>query len=281
MDDGRAEAIPSMTVRAPASRPIGELLRGWRHRRRFSQLQLAVASGVSARHVSFVECGRSHPSREMILHLAASLDVPLRERNALLLAAGFSPAYAESSLDAPLMAPIRAALDQLLSAHDPFPAVVVDRYWNLVLANAGVLTLVEGIDDRFLKPPINVMRATLHPAGLAPHIENFGEYSRHLLHRLRRQIFLTGDPELEALFGEMVTYPGVQVREDEDAQLDPTEIVLPIRLRSGARILSFFTMISTFGTALDLTLADLALESFFPADDLTNRVLREGRGDAE
>jgi transcriptional regulator with XRE-family HTH domain len=275
MDEDRAGTVPSLTVSAQASRPVGELLRGWRHRRRFSQLQLAAASGVSTRHVSFIECGRSRPSREMVLHLAASLEVPLRERNALLLAAGFSPAYAESSLDAPLMAPIREALDQLLSAHDPFPAVVIDRYWNLVLANSGVLVLVEGIDDELLRPPINVMRASLHPSGLAPRIENFGEYSRHLLGRLRRQIFLTGDPDLEALFAELVAYPGVQVREDEEMQPDPTQVVLPIRLRSGSQILSFFTMISTLGTALDLTLADLALESFFPADDLTNRILRE------
>ena len=246
-----------MTVDKPASRPVGELLRGWRHRRRFSQLQLAVAS------------------REMVLHLAASLEIPLRERNGLLLAAGFSPAYAESSLDAPLMAPIREALDQLLSAHDPFPAVVVDRYWNLVLANSGVLTLVEGIHDELLRPPINVLRATLHPSGLAPRIENLGEYSRHLLGRLRRQIFLTGDSDLGELFGELAAFPGVRVGEDEEAHLDPNQVVLPIRVRAGSQILSFFTMISTLGTALDLTLADLAMESFFPADEMTSRALRE------
>jgi len=236
----------------------------------------------------------------MILHLATSLEVPLRERNGLLLAAGLAPAYTETSLDAPEMAPVREALEQLLAAHEPFPAVVVDRHWNLVLANTSVLTLVTDIDDGLLRPPINVLRATLHPGGLAPLIVNFDEYASHLIDRLRRQISLTGDPELEELFRELLAYPRVRaglsgaghgaggagaVAADAGAadagaaagagHVLPSDVVLPIRIRNGSEVLSFFTMVSTLGTALDVTLADLAVESFFPADELTGRLVRE------
>jgi transcriptional regulator with XRE-family HTH domain len=241
-----------------------------------SQLQLAVASGVSTRHVSFVESGRSRPSREMILHLAASLEVPLRERNALLLAAGFAPAYAESAFGAPQMAPVRQALERLLEAHDPFPAVAVDRQWNLVLANEGALRLVEGVSDELLQPPINVIRTTLHPGGLAGRILNFEEYSSHVLDRLRRQILLTGDPDLEALFGEVTAYPRVRVSLVVE-HLSPNDVVLPVRICDRGQVLSFFTMIATLGTALDVTLADLVLESFFPADEPTASLLRARR----
>jgi transcriptional regulator with XRE-family HTH domain len=254
---------------------VGDQLREWRARRRLSQLQLAMTSGVSSRHVSFVESGRARPSREMLLHLATVLEVPLREQNVLLLAAGYSPSYPESSLDAPQMAQVREALDGLLGAHDPFPAVVVDRNWNVVLANASAITLVADIDGELLRPPINVMRATLHPAGLAPRIENFEEYSAHLLERLRRQIVVTGDPGLEELLGEIAGYPRVCGATGE-ARLDPNDVVLPVRIRVGTKLLSFFTMVSTLGTALDVTLADLAVESFFPADAETRTLVHEG-----
>jgi len=257
-----------------ASRPVGELLREWRTRRRMSQLQLAVISGVSTRHVSFVESGRSRPSREMVLHLAASLDVPLRERNDLLLAAGFSPAYAESALDSPQMRPVRQALEHLLQAHDPFPAVAVDRHWNLVLANTSSLSLVGGVTEELLRPPINVLRATLHPDGLARRILNFEDYSAHLLDRLRRQIFLTGDSGLETLFAEVASYPRVRIGAGGE-QSGPNDVVFPVRISEGTEVLSFFTMISTLGTALDVTLADLAVESFFAADQRTATLLRD------
>ncbi|MFZ0172469.1 MAG: helix-turn-helix transcriptional regulator [Acidimicrobiales bacterium] len=259
-----------------AQRPVGELLREWRNRRRMSQLQLAAESAVSTRHLSFIESGRARPSREMLLHLARALEVPLREQNGLLLAAGFSPAYTESSLDAPHMAPVREALDRLLRAHDPFPALAVDRRWNLVLANASVLMLIDGIADELLQPPINVMRATLHPYGLARRIVNFEEYAQHLLDRLRRQIFLTGDETLQDLLGELVTYPGVRAGGGEEGQVSQHDVVLPVRIRDASGVLSFFSMISTLGTALDVTLADLAVESFFPADEATSRAVREG-----
>jgi transcriptional regulator with XRE-family HTH domain len=206
-------------------RPVGELLREWRNRRRLSQLKLAVASGVSTRHLSFVESGRSRPSREQLLHLAASLEVPLRERSGRLLAAGFSPAYPEYSLHAPQMAAVRHALDQLLRAHEPFPAVALDRHWDLVLANSSVLLLVERVADELLQPPINVMRATRHRDRLASRIVNFDEYSSHLLDRLRRQIFLTGDPTLEDLLRELAAYPGVRAGSGE-GHLESSDVVL-------------------------------------------------------
>jgi transcriptional regulator with XRE-family HTH domain len=242
-----------------------------------SQLQLAVASGVSTRHLSFVESGRSRPSREMILHLAGTLDVPLRERNDLLLAAGLSPAYAETSLDAEVMQPIRSALEQLLTAQDPSPVLVVDRHWNLVMANASTIALIGDLGEELLEPPINVMRATLHPEGMARRILNFDEYSAHLLDRLRRQIFVTGDAELEALYLELSAYPGVQEGVGGE-HFGPRDVVLPVRIADGEEVLSFFSMIATLGTALDVTLADLAVESFFPADSATASILQARAG---
>ncbi|MBD0328802.1 MAG: helix-turn-helix transcriptional regulator [Thermoleophilia bacterium] len=254
----------------------GRLLREWRERRNLSQLRLASASAISARHLSFVETGRARASRTMLLHLAERLDLPLRERNRLLLAAGYAPAYGERSLDDDEMRAVREALERLLAAHEPYPAVVVDRGWSLVLANAAVAFLTDGVDPELLEPPANALRATLHPHGLAPRILNFAEWSAHLLHRLRRELEATGDPALEALFEELRGYPGVRADPLPADGAAPAQVVLPLHLRHGHRRLSFFATVTTFGTPADVTLAELSVEAFYPADAATAAVLRTG-----
>ena len=245
--------------------PLGALLKDWRRRRRLSQLDLALEAGVSARHLSFVETGRSKPSREMVLHLAEQLDVPLRDRNHMLLAAGFAPAYDERAIDAPEMAPVRLALDRVLTGHEPYPAVVVDRWWNLVAANRSIALFTEQAAAHLLEPPVNVLRLALHPEGLAPRVANLAEFRAHLLDRLHRQVALTGDERLAALDDEVSAYPGGE----ESLQPLETGIAVPVRLRHDDRELAFFSTIATFGTAVDITLAELAIEAFFPADDTT------------
>ncbi len=254
-------------------RPVGELLRRWRDRRRLSQLELALESGISARHLSFVENGRSAPSRETVLRLAEELDLPLRERNDLLLAAGYAPVYSEAALDSPELASVRVAVGQVLRGHEPYPAVAVDRGWNLVDANSGVALLTEGVAEELLASPSNVLRASLHPDGMAPRILNLGEWRAHLLGRLRRQVALTADPALSRLLAELRAYPSGG-SEPEIEVPGPGDIVVPLRLRHGGRELSFFSTVTTFGTPLDVTVSELAIESFFPADPETVSVLR-------
>ena len=257
---------------------VGDLLRGWRQRRRLSQLDLSVEAEVSARHLSFVETGRSRPSRELLLHLAEHLDVPLRERNSLLLAAGYSPAYPERSLDDAGMDPVRGALDRVLAGHEPYPAVIVDRRWDIVTANSAALSLfTEGVDAELLQPPVNAYRLGLHPKGLAPRVRNFGEYSAHLVTQLSRDVALSGDTDLAVLLGEVKGYPGVE--RGATALTDPAQLLfLPIRLGlPDGRELSLFSTIATFGTALDVTLAELSIEAFFPADDATQKALQARR----
>jgi transcriptional regulator with XRE-family HTH domain len=274
---GRSE--DDMAIAPQRQRPIGELLRGWRERRRLSQLDLALQAEISTRHLSFVETGRSRPSREMVLRLAEQLELPLRERNQLLLTAGYAPVYPETALDAPQLAAVRAAVRQVLTGHEPYPAAAVDRGWNLVDANAGVALLTAGVAPELLAPPANVLRASLHPAGLAPRIANLGEWRAHLLGRLRRQVHLTADPDLARLYDELRAYPGDRRAPAIDLP-GAGEIVAPLRLRHGDRELAFFSTITIFGTPLDVTVAELAIESFFPADADTAAVLREsvGRG---
>jgi transcriptional regulator with XRE-family HTH domain len=246
---------------------VGELLRSWRQRRRVSQFELSLDSAVSARHLSFIETGRARPSREMVLHLAERLDVPLRERNGLLLAAGYAPTYAERSLDDPDMSAARDALQLFLGAHDPYPAVAVDGGWNLVAANDSLGIVLEGVAPWLLEPPANALRITLHPDGMAPGIVNLAEWSGHLLHRLQRRAAITGSAELEQLHAELVTLPGVH---PEPPSRDlAAEIALPLRLRRDGEELSFLATQTTFGTAIDITLAELSLEAFYPADDVT------------
>jgi transcriptional regulator with XRE-family HTH domain len=251
---------------------VGTLLRDWRRRRRLSQLDLALEAGVSARHLSFVETGRSRPSAEMLLHLAEELAVPLRDRNQLLLAAGYAPAFEQRELDAPEMAPVRAAMQQVLDGHDPYPALVVDRQWTLLAANRGLGLFTEHVAAHLLEPPANCIRIALHPEGLAPRIANLGQWRAHLLERLRRQIALTGDPGLRALVDEVVHYPGA---EDVDDELIGDQLAVPFRLRSPVHgELAFISTITTFGTAIEITASELSIESFFPADAATAAALR-------
>jgi transcriptional regulator with XRE-family HTH domain len=261
-----------------SNRPLGALLRGWRQQRHLSQLELASTAGVSARHLSFIETGRSRPSREMVLHLAEHLDVPLRERNALLLAGGFAPTYRETDLDAPEMRAVREAIDRVLSGHEPYPAVVVDRRWNLVAANQAIQALVAGVSAELLGPPLNVLRAALHPDGLAPRIVNFSEWSEHVLDRLRRQVLLTGDEELRELEEELRGYPGVSARASHGGVEGVGDIAVTLRLRSGDGELRLLSTIATFGTAVDITAAELAIEAFFPADPETAATLQARAG---
>lgn len=265
-----------MTTSHQPRRPVGELLRRWRGSRRLSQFELALESGISARHLSFVENGRSAPSRDTILRLAEELDLPLRERNHLLLAAGYAPVYSEAALDSPEMSAVREAVRQLLTGHEPYPAVAVDRSWNLVDANESVALFTEGADSELLAPPANVLRISLHPEGMAPRIANLGEWRAHLLGRLRRQVALTADPDLARLLNELRAYPCNQPEPEVDAP-GPGDIVVPLRIRHDGRELVFFSTVATFGTPLDVTVAELAIESFFPADPETAAILRSGQ----
>jgi transcriptional regulator with XRE-family HTH domain len=264
----------TMAATAERAVPLGTLLRDWRRRRRLSQLDLALEAGVSARHLSFLETGRSRPSREMVLHLAEQLDVPLRDRNQLLLAAGFSPAYAERAIDAPELGPVRDALELVLSGHEPYPAVVIDRWWNLVAANASLALFLDGVAPELLEPPVNALRVSLHPDGMAPRIVNFAEYAAHLLERLRRQVALTADERLASLEDELRGYATVADAQPHEVEPGGGEIAVPLRLRSAGGELAFFSTIATFGTAIDITVAELAIEAFFPADPATAAALR-------
>jgi transcriptional regulator with XRE-family HTH domain len=272
-----------MTVLSPTfgNLGVGDLLRGWRQRRRLSQLDLSLEAEVSARHLSFVETGRSKPSRELVLHLAEHLDVPLRERNSLLLAAGYAPVYQERSLEDAEMDPVREALDLILSGHEPYPAVIVDRHWDLVTGNGAALTLfAAGVAPELLEPPVNVYRLGLHPEGLAPRVRNLAEYSTHLLIRLQREVALTGDVALAALLDEVRAYPGLTHPPSVDA--DPARMLfLPMEFTTvDGQELSFFSTLATFGTALDITVAELSIEAFFPADAATQAALRRANGGA-
>ncbi len=266
-----------MATASAAHTPVGELLRTWRRRRSLSQLELALDAEVSSRHVSFLETGRAKPSREMLLRLAEHLAVPLRERNALLLAAGYAPAYAEHTLTEHEMEPVRQALDRFLRAHEPYPALVLDRRFDIVSANDALGTITAGASAELLAPPVNALRLTLHPGGLASRIVNFGEWSSHLLARLRRQAAVTADRELSELYAELRGYPGVGSA-DAAEHGSGEEICLPLRLRDGERELSLLSTISTFGAAADVTLSELSIEAFYPADARTAARLLEGIG---
>jgi transcriptional regulator with XRE-family HTH domain len=260
-----------MTELAPPAR-VGPLLRQWRLKRRLSQLDLALDANVSARHLSFVETGRSRPSAQMVIHLAAQLDVPLRDRNDLLLAAGYAPMYGERALDAPEMEPVRTALDLVLTGHEPYPALVVDRGWNIVAANRSLALLTDGVAPELLEPPANALRVALHPDGMAPRIVNLGEYRDDLLARLERSAVATGDDVLAALHDELSGYPGPAA---EVPRGPASDVFVPLRLRAGdGAELTFFNTIAAFGTAVDITVAELAIESFFPADAATAEAVR-------
>jgi transcriptional regulator with XRE-family HTH domain len=254
---------------AAATPGVGPLLRDWRQRRRLSQLDLALEAGVSARHLSFVETGRARPSADMVLQLAEQLDVPLRNRNQLLLAAGHAPVFEQHDLEDPEMAPVRRAIDLILDGHDPYPAVVIDRAWEMLGANRAVALLIAGVAPELMEPPVNVLRLSLHPDGVAPRIANLGEWRGHLLDRLERQIALTGDPALAALMDEVSAYPGP----GHSGGTEP-EIAVPLRLRTELGELSFISTVATFGTAVEVTASELSIESFFPADEPTAEAVR-------
>ncbi len=271
------DEVSATAVQSPPSPPlgVGPLLRRWRDQRRLSQMELALEADVSTRHLSFVETGRSKPSRDMVVKLAEHLDVPLRERNELLLAAGYAPAYPETSLEDAEMGQVREVVSRLLAAHEPYPAVAVDRRWELVDGNAGVPLITAGAAAHLLEPPINALRLSLHPEGMAPRIANLAEWRGHVLGRLRREVGVTQDPQLRSLLVELEAYPG----DDPDGgtsatQPGPGEIVVPLRLRHESGELAFMSTVTTFGTPLDITLSELSIEAFFPADAHTAAVLR-------
>lgn len=257
-----------------ATHPVGEHLREWRRRRRMSQLDLALEAGISARHLSFVETGRARPSRDMILHLSERLGVPLRERNIFLLSAGYAPVFPKRPLDDPALAQARKAVELVLAGHEPYPALAVDRHWNLVTANRALPPLMTGAAAELLEPPINVLRLSLHPRGLAPRIANLAEWRAHLLARLRQQIEASADDVLVELYRELSAHPSPQGVNPMAAGLAEGGIVVPLRFQTEAGLLSLFSTTTVFGTPIDVTLAELAIEAFFPADEATAERLR-------
>lgn len=253
---------------------VGQLLREWRNRRHLSQLDLACDAEISSRHLSFLETGRSQPSRDMVIHLAEQLDIPLRERNVLLTAAGYAPVFPERPLESSALEAARKAIDLVLTGHEPYPALAIDRHWSLVASNRAVTPLLAGIDPELLKPPINVLRLSLHPQGLAPRIANLLEWRTHLLSRLRREMELTADPVLAELWKELSAYPvaGKVPRAAESTAYNSPVVAFQLATENG--ILSFISTTTVFGTAVDITLSEIALESFFPADAATAEALR-------
>ena len=257
-----------------ASATAGQIVCSWRDRRGISQLALATEARISQKHLSFIESGRAAPSRDMVVHLAGVLDMSLRERNALLLAAGYAPLYKDRPFTDPALARARAGVERLLTAHAPFPALALDRRWNIVAANASMAPLLSAVDPALLVPPVNVMRVSLHPRGLAPLIVNFTQWRAHLLERLRRQLRLAPDSEVAALLSEVEAYapPGLRVPRHDTT--DFQDVAVPLRLRTHGGVLSFLSTVTVFGTAVDITLAELSIEAFFPEDEATEMALR-------
>ncbi|MFG2381363.1 helix-turn-helix domain-containing protein [Streptomyces avermitilis] len=269
---------PTEKGTGPTDKGVGPLLRGWRERRRVSQLELALRAGSSARHISFVETGRSRPSEEMVLRLAEHLDIPVRERNALLLAAGYAPHYPETPLDDPAMDALRQGVQRLLEGYEPYPALVVDATYDVLAANRGIAMLLEGVSESLLTPSLNAMRLTLHPEGLAPRIRNLGEWRGHLLAQMERQIALHRSAPLRTLYEEVAAYPVPDPVPGPDAADELAEpaphFALPLRIEHDGRVLSFVSSISTFNTPMDVTVAELAIETFLPADPATVKYLQ-------
>jgi len=253
---------------------VGGHLRHWRQHRRMSQLDLAMEAEISSKHLSFVETGRAKPSRQMIQHLAEHLEIPLRARNEILLAAGFAPAFQERDMADPEMQAARAAVDLVLAAHEPYPALAVDRHWHLIAANRPSMALLSNVDEKLRQPPINVLRASLHPDGLAPRIINLRQWRDHILHRLRQQIEVSGDPGLQNLYDELAGYPA-PVSKAPPLPDEYAGVVIPMQYASDAGTLSLFGTITVFGTPVDITLSELAIEAFYPADAQSAEILRQ------
>lgn len=255
---------------------IGDHLRDWRQRRRLSQMDLALEADISTRHLSFLETGRSQPSREMVLHLAEQLEIPLRERNILLIAAGYAPVYSHKPLDDPSLQAARQAVDLVLKGHEPYPALAVDRHWSLIAANGALMPLIGAVDPALLKPPVNVLRLSLHPAGLAPRIVNLSEWRDHLLSRLHHQVDVTADATLMKLMDELRAYPmpGGASRAPQPRQ-DYAGVLVPLQLMTEEGMLTLFSTTTVFGTPVDVTLSEIAIEAFFPADPATATILQK------
>ncbi|MEV8549363.1 helix-turn-helix transcriptional regulator [Streptomyces glaucescens] len=268
-------SAPAAAATAPADRGVGPMLRSWRERRRVSQLELALRADSSARHISFIETGRSRPSEEMVLRLAEHLDVPVRDRNALLLAAGYAPRFPETPLDDPALGALRAGMERLIRGYEPYPALVVDATYDVVAANRGITMLLEGVPEDLLAPPLNAMRLTLHPRGLAPRIRNLREWRGHLLAQMERQIALHRSAPLRALYEEVAAYPVPETAPSAEPEEPVPYFALPMQIEYGGRILSFISSISTFNTPMDVTVAELAIETFLPADPATVKYLQE------
>ncbi|MEU4328970.1 helix-turn-helix domain-containing protein [Nonomuraea dietziae] len=258
-----------MGALAVQTESFGDLLRSWRQRRRVSQLDLGIEAEVSARHISFLETGRARPSRDMVMRLSEELEIPLRHRNRLLVAAGYAPVFPEREVRAPEMEVVRQALDKILAGHEPYPALVVDAAWDLVAANGAAAMFMEGAPAELLKEPVNVMRLSLHPEAMGGRLVNLPEVRAHLLHRLRRQAEASGSGRLAELHDELAgyTYEGVDLNVAHVP--GPADILLPLRIRHGDRVLSMFTTIATFGTPVDVTVSELAIETFWPNDEET------------
>ncbi|WP_262690644.1 helix-turn-helix domain-containing protein [Kordiimonas aestuarii] len=254
---------------------FGGQLKAWRNRRRMSQLDFALEAEISQKHLSFIETGRSAPSRDMVIRLTECLDVPLRERNTLLLAAGYAPMYLARELDDPSLKAAREAIDLLLKGHEPYPAIAVDRHWNMVASNAAITPFLAVLSEpSLLEPPVNVLRLSLHPGGLAPYIGNLGNWKSHLLDRLRHQIEVTADPALAELAKELGAYPaGSEATDDHHDYHDYGDVFVPFELHMPSGKLAFFSTITVFGTPVDVTLSEIAIESFFPANDETRVAL--------
>jgi transcriptional regulator with XRE-family HTH domain len=265
----------SYTGTMNATAPIGDHLRTWRQRRHLSQLDLALEAEISTRHLSFLETGRSRPSREMILRLADHLRIPLREQNVLLNAAGFAARFPERTLDQPDLAAARRTIDLLLKAHEPFPALAVDRHWHLVTANAAIPPLMAGAAAWLLEPPINVVRLSLHPDGIARRILNYVEWKSHMIERLVRQLDVTADPFIADLIAEARDYPVENEARNQPGRNPSleTSIAIPLQIQSSDAVLSFISTTTVFGTPVDVTLSEIAIETFFPADEATARVI--------
>jgi transcriptional regulator with XRE-family HTH domain len=258
---------------------VGNMLRGWRQRQRLSQLGLSARTGVSTRHLSYIETGRSRPSRQMVLYLAEHLNVPLRERNALLLASGYAPVYSHRALedDSSDMRYVREAIERLLASHDPCPAFVIDRHWDVVARNASTAVLLNDIAPELLVPPVNALRLALHPSGLAPRIVNLAEWSAYLLRRLDHQMLTAADARLAELAGEVRSYPGV-AEPGQEAANPVDRVFVPMHLTNGLHEFRLLNMVATFGTALDVTAAELVIEAFYPADPATAQALDGASG---
>ena len=253
---------------------VGSLLKAWRERRRKSQLELALDAEISTRHLSFVETGRAKPSREMTLLLAENLEIPLRERNKILITGGYAPQFSERSFDDVSLESARRAIELILTGHEPFPALAIDRHWNMVAANKTVSLMTEGVDAELLAPPVNVLRLSLHPKGLAQRIVNFYEWREHLISRLKKQVEDTADQTLEKLFEELNDYPADNKRRTNKAKSDGG-IVVPLKIESKFGTLSFISTTTVFGTPVDVTVSEIALETFFPADEITKEIFQK------